>query len=160
VALRLHWIETPGEGRLAICARPSAEWFDLELAQIRAEGVDTVVSLLEPSEEAELGLEFEGAECATQGLAYFSLPIPDRGLPADARLSDLSAKLEDQLRRASAVVIHCRAGIGRSSVVAACVLARLGVAAEDALERISAARGLPVPDTDEQRALVLRFAAD
>src|SRR5262249_30239083 len=47
---------------------------------------------------------------------------------------------------------------GRSSLVAACVLASCGERPEAALERIARARGRPVPDTAEQREWVLRFA--
>ncbi|MFT4110031.1 hypothetical protein, partial [Propionicimonas sp.] len=52
------------------------------------------------------------------------------------------------------VAIHCRAGIGRSSVLAAAVLQLEGVPADEAWNLISHARGLPVPDTDAQRRFV------
>jgi protein-tyrosine phosphatase len=57
-----------------------------------------------------------------------------------------------------AVAIHCRQGVGRSALVAACVLASLGERPDGALERVARARGCPVPDTAEQREWVLRFA--
>ncbi len=50
-------------------------------------------------------------------------------------------------------------GIGRAAVIAACVLAMLGVAVDTAFEAIAVARGCPVPDTLEQRAWVAQFAA-
>jgi protein-tyrosine phosphatase len=42
-------------------------------------------------------------------------------------------------------------GIGRASLVAAAVLRLLGLPGDEAFSRVQAARGLPVPDTDEQR---------
>lgn len=55
------------------------------------------------------------------------------------------------------IAIHCRAGIGRASLVAAAVLRMLGVSGEEALARISASRGLAVPDTEAQRQWVIDF---
>jgi protein-tyrosine phosphatase len=50
------------------------------------------------------------------------------------------------------VAIHCRGGIGRSSLMAAAVLVQLGAAPEQAWDTVSVARGMPVPETEEQRA--------
>ena len=52
------------------------------------------------------------------------------------------------------VVIHCRAGIGRASIIAAAVLTLEVATPTAALEMIAAARGCPVPDTAEQVAWV------
>ena len=57
------------------------------------------------------------------------------------------------------IVIHCHGGIGRSSLLAAAVLTLLGSAPVRALETIAAVRGRPVPDTEAQRAWLLRSAA-
>jgi protein-tyrosine phosphatase len=57
-------------------------------------------------------------------------------------------------------VIHCRAGIGRSSMIAACTMICADVSAADALSRIEAARGVRVPDTEEQRDWVMAFGGD
>ncbi len=58
------------------------------------------------------------------------------------------------------MLIHCRAGIGRSGMLAACVLVKAGLDPEAALQRVSEARGCPVPDTEEQRAWVFAFAEE
>jgi len=65
----------------------------------------------------------------------------------------ISATIDD----GKAVVIHCRAGIGRSSLIAACVLALRGYDAASAFDAIAKARGLAVPDTEAQRAWVAVF---
>jgi protein-tyrosine phosphatase len=61
------------------------------------------------------------------------------------------------LRDGRSIAIHCRAGIGRSSVIAACALIAFGVEAEQALALIKSCRGLNVPDTDAQRDWVIAF---
>ena len=55
------------------------------------------------------------------------------------------------------VGIHCRQGIGRSSLLAATLLVLTGMDFEEAWRRVEAARGCPVPDTAEQKAWVDRF---
>jgi protein-tyrosine phosphatase len=114
------------------------------------------VSLLEQAEISELGLQDEAALCGARGIDFISLPIPDRGLPASEReVLRLAHSLLDSVQGGRCVAIHCRAGIGRSSLMAASVLICSGMTAEDALTLIREARGLSVPDTDEQRDWVL-----
>lgn len=120
------------------------------------EGIAVVVSLLEPAEVHDLGLQREAALCQSHGMAFLSFPVPDRGLPESRSVAlrlahDLAARLTD----GQTVLIHCRAGIGRSAVITAGVMIRLGVDATEALGRIAAARSVRVPDTDEQRAWVV-----
>ncbi|MEZ5300547.1 MAG: hypothetical protein R3F11_07800 [Verrucomicrobiales bacterium] len=62
-----------------------------------------------------------------------------------------------EVRGGRSVVFHCRAGIGRSSTMAAAALTCFGIGADEAFARISEARGLQVPDTDEQIDWVRRF---
>jgi protein-tyrosine phosphatase len=50
-------------------------------------------------------------------------------------------------------------GIGRSALLAACVLVGQGLTTEAAFERISKARGTKVPDTEEQIQWVLEFSS-
>jgi protein-tyrosine phosphatase len=52
------------------------------------------------------------------------------------------------------VVINCRAGIGRASMIAAATLVLEGGTPTAAWEMISSARGCSVPDTAEQIAWV------
>ena len=58
------------------------------------------------------------------------------------------------------VAIHCRAGVGRSALLAAALLVAGGVEVEAAFRRVADARGCPVPDTPEQRAWVARLAPE
>ncbi len=52
-------------------------------------------------------------------------------------------------------VVHCRAGIGRSAVVAAGILLQAAFGPEEAFARVSEVRGVDVPDTDEQHNWVV-----
>ena len=132
--------------------------FEDEIEGWRSASVDVVVSLLEPHEVHELELESECEVCIRAGLAFISLPIPDRGVPASlAKTRLLVASCSEQLNAGNNIVVHCRAGIGRSSMIAACVLVAAGLRPNVAFERIAMARGQPVPDTPAQTEWVDAF---
>ena len=139
-------------------ARPRAgDWLEDEISHWRDEGVSLVVSLLEPHETDELGLEAEKTLCEDFGLRFWAFPIPDRGAPEDF---DAARKFAEAIaQHPGAVAIHCRAGIGRSSLIAAITLVVLGLRADDAFARIAVARRLAVPDTEDQRRWVETFEA-
>lgn len=157
----VHWIPGPWRGRLGIVPRPrGGDWLDDDLRAWREAGVDVVVSLLTPEEEAELDLHHEEARSRASATEFFRLPIPDRGVPASSIDVDvLLARLESALASGKSVGVHCRQGIGRSSLVAALLLGRVGYVPEEAFRVVGQARGVPVPETDEQRNWVIRFAA-
>jgi protein-tyrosine phosphatase len=155
------WIETTAPGRLATSARPRAgELLRGEMLHAREEGADVVVSLLDPREVMKLGLEMERDFAVAAGLEFLSFPVPDHGLPqSPVAVSRLVSALARKVLDGSAVVLHCRAGIGRSSLIAALVLmhSEPRVNVDKALARISLARGLNVPDTEAQRAWLHAF---
>ncbi len=126
-----------------------------EVRSWRAAGLGVVTSLLTPDEVAEFELQDEELQSRAQGLEFYSFPIPDYGVPgSSADLSKLVTRLETALDSGKNVAIHCRQGIGRSSVVAASVLIAAGEESNEAFRRIEQARGRPVPDTAEQREWV------
>ena len=147
-----YWIQTEPPLYLATAARPrGGDWLEDEIRSIHREGVDILVSLLTEDENQELELTQEGALCRAQGMEFRSFAIPDRETPESKekflRFIESLGKQEDAGRR---ILIHCMAGIGRSSLVAAALMVRAGFTADDAFDRISKARGHRVPDTDEQ----------
>ena len=156
----VFWIDGLARGRLGIALRPrGGDWLQDEVEAWRASGVDSVVSLLTPEEQTEFDLKDEESACRRQGMTFRSLAIPDRGVPQSrpALRRLLSALLRD-LNSGKTVVVHCRQGIGRSSLIAASVLASFGEDPDRVFRRIERARGRSVPDTDEQRNWVRHFA--
>lgn len=155
-----YWIEGPWAGRLAITARPrGGDWLAEEIQGWRRAAVNTVVSALTVEEVADFQLEGEAELCRAAGIDFVSFPVPDRGVPASAAdFARLLPGLGGQLAAGKTVAAHCRAGIGRSTILAAGLLLQAGVEAAAAFERIRQARGGPVPDTPEQRQWVEAFA--
>jgi len=147
---RVFWLPSAGL-RIGTMLRPrGGEWLAAELQALRDAGVTTLVSCLEGHEAAELGLEDEAALWRSIGGRFEQFPIKDRGLPASsAEMRELATRLHTE-SHVGAVAVHCRAGIGRSTMVVAAVLAAAGTTTDEALAMIETARGRPVPDTADQ----------
>jgi protein-tyrosine phosphatase len=156
----IYWIPSPWRGRLAILPHPrGGDWLDDEIAGFRRMGVDIVVSALEKAEEALLELTQEQELCQAQGMEFISFPIADGTAPTSEKaVGELVRLLETRLAAGKNVAIHCRAGIGRCVVLAACALALAGIAPEAAFQKMQEARGCHVPDKKEQEEWVKRFA--
>lgn len=148
----VYWIREIEKLRLAIMPRPrNGEWLADEISGWHRLGLRCVVSLLEIDESRELGLADEESLCGAAGLKFLSFPIPDRGVPRDhTGFAGLVDTLAERLRSGDSVGIHCRAGIGRSGLLGACILGALEVPPEYAFAMLSRARGVTVPDTDAQ----------
>ena len=139
------------KGTLSVMAKPVAgEWIEDEFKGLKRLGVDCVVSLLERAEQYDVGLVDEQALCLANDIDFVFFPIPDRGLPNIQQALKLVDELFSQIHQGKHAVIHCRAGIGRTGIIAGAVLIKTGISASQALSLISRARGVQVPDTQEQ----------
>jgi protein-tyrosine phosphatase len=144
------------QGRLATMPRPrDGGWLKSEIASLKKSGVTDLVSTLTMSEEVEIGLLFEADLCEELGIHFHRYSLPDRTVPLQPGFDDFIASLLPILKQDGFIAVHCRAGIGRSSMVAAGLLCGLGLKAQEALTLISHARGFDVPDTEEQLEFIL-----
>jgi protein-tyrosine phosphatase len=124
----LHWLDESWPGKLAVSARPrGGDWLKDDIAKWKQAGIDAVLSLLTSDEERELDLGDEEGQVRAQGMEFTSFPIPDRQIPNSE--TKWAASLERVTRTLSTgknVLVHCRQGIGRSGLVAACLLVKKG----------------------------------
>ncbi|MGI9507115.1 MAG: protein-tyrosine phosphatase family protein [Geminicoccaceae bacterium] len=147
-------------GTLYIMPKPSSDWLQDDIAAYRSMGMDKVVSLLTTDEAYDVGLQNERAACEAQHIDYTQFPIVDRGLPDNrGAFSELVAEIRRDLVDGRHVGIHCRAGIGRSGMLAGCVLISLGLTADRAVAAVGKARSVNIPDTEEQLQFILGFAS-
>jgi protein-tyrosine phosphatase len=155
------WVETGNDLRLAIVSRPrGGDWLVGEADMMKRAGVDVLVSLLQVEEANELGLSEEATACHAAGIMFHSFPIRDRETPSSTALfSEFIERLRQEAYVGRSIAVHCRASIGRSSLLLAALLCLEGFTPNDAFQRLSLARGLKVPDTLEQVLWVERFAA-
>ena len=132
-------------------------------------GIAAVVDLREEASDDAEALE-------RAGVAFLHLPTPDHHCPAVAELERGVAFVRERQAQGARVLIHCEHGIGRSAVLALCVLVDAGAApldalrlAKDARERVSpsqaqyegwaawlSARGVPVPSLHDFGCLAYR----
>ena len=156
----IYWIDGRWSGKLAILARPRGnDWLEDEINALSESGVDVLVSLLTNEENQELGLHEEAQIARSRGLMFMSFPVEDYDVPISLEGTfELINYLDDLLSRGKKVGVHCRQSIGRSSLIAACLLSLSGEDVDHCFKIISQARGTNVPDTPQQRDWVRTFA--
>jgi protein-tyrosine phosphatase len=153
-------IEGPWSGQLAIIARPrGGEWLGSELCSLKENGFDVVLSLLTSEESEELGVSKEAQLSTKHGLEFLSFPIRDLSIPSSSTVArELLGEILNKLRAGKRIAVHCRQGIGRSGLVATSLLVLAGIDPSVAFRKVSAARGIEVPETVEQRAWVIELS--
>lgn len=118
-----HWIEP---GRLLAGEYPTGDGVRAtkkRIAKLVDAGIDCFFDLTEPGEldsyEPLLAAAARGRE-----IAYLRQPLPDHGLPdSDAVMRAILEALDRALEEGRTVYLHCRAGIGRTNLVAGCWMA-------------------------------------
>jgi protein-tyrosine phosphatase len=155
MAVKVFWIETfSNNARLGIMARPRGnDWLDDEIVSLKNQKVNHLISLLESTEIEELGLNQEKYICVKNGIDFSNFPMPDRDIPNDeGKINAFINLMSLEIEKGNSLVVHCRMGIGRSSVIAASILLQMGCYSKvtDVIDRISIIRGLKVPDTEDQ----------
>jgi protein-tyrosine phosphatase len=148
------------EGKLALAARPrGGDWLADDVASWKRAGVSVVLSLLTPEEEREFDLREEGERTRKGGMFFWSLPIPDMQVPSpETKLAEVLDTTTATLSGGKNVLVHCRQGIGRTGLIASCLLIKSGMSPGAAIEAVSATRGRSVPETTEQREWIERYA--
>jgi protein-tyrosine phosphatase len=158
---KVFWVKGEGYPPVGILPRPQGgAGLEEEIARLKEQGVDVLVSLLTEEESEEWGLQQEAALCESCGIEFVRFPIPDREVPPrDGKFAGFFQDLLARLAEGKHVALHCWAGIGRSGLVATCLLVAHDVPLKAAIRAISSARGWLIPDTDEQLAWAAEFAA-
>lgn len=121
-----------------------------DLAWLAAQGVGALISLTE--EPLEKGLVFQ------QGMRYLHLPIEDMQAPNLAEISAFVAFVDKSLEEGRPVVVHCRAGMGRTGTMLACYLVHRDTDPRTALAQVRRHRPGSV-ETWAQELTVHEYAA-
>ena len=121
-------------------------------------GTSLIVSLIEEHEIKLLGVESLPSEAHRVDVRVRWLPIADASVPE--RAEDVVALVRVILASVQAgdtVVIHCRGGLGRSGLVAACCLVAQGTDAAAAMRIVRQSRPGAIENRSKE-SFVVRFA--
>jgi ADP-ribosyl-[dinitrogen reductase] hydrolase len=168
--LQIDPVAAPGmRGRIGMTLCPGKKdpyaafgWWDRDLGAdlqaIRDWGASTIVSLLQQHEFELLGLpEFEAR--VASAFRWLWLPIEDGGIPDagfEARWASAGPELRGRLTAGERVLVHCRAGLGRTGLVSARLLVEFGMTPLEALRAVRQARPGTV-QTEAQERYVLQL---
>lgn len=132
---------------------------DLDLRRLREViGADVLVSLCEADELRRLEIPDLHERARSLGIVVEPFPVPDTRTPASAdAVRPLVQRILDAAALGQKVVIHCMGGLGRSGLVAACVLIARGRGADEAMRIVRAARKGAIENA-EQEAFVRGFS--
>ena len=125
-----------------------------DLRQLRhVHRCDVVVSILSDDELERLGIADIGEAVAVHGIEHRRLHVRDGAAPAPEQEDEVLALVDDLRERLMAgrtVVLHCRAGQGRSGMLAALVVASLWELPVDAIARVRRAQPRAVATVQQE----------
>lgn len=107
-----------------------------------------LVSLVEDHELRDLRIDGLVPACEAQHIRTLRRPFPDQGVPPMELAKATVTEVLEAAARGENVVIHCKGGLGRTGVIAACALVATGVDPATAMDAVRKTR----PNTIENAA--------
>lgn len=130
-------------GRLAGSARPGL-WAPIEsdMATLKALGIRRIVTLTETPLDPP---------AEVFGMLGLHVPIPDMGVPTSRAALALCREVGESVARDEPVLLHCKAGLGRTGTMLACCLVAQGQSARRAMAAVRAVSPYSIQSEIQER---------
>lgn len=119
---------------------------------------DILITLIEKHEFSFLHIDNLFSELDSLGIQHIWFPIKDESVPDSL---DIFIPLVKQIIHLTSlgktVIIHCRAGLGRTGMVVACCLVALGYTPKSSIELVRKTREYTI-ETQEQEEYITKFS--
>ncbi|WP_240741610.1 cyclin-dependent kinase inhibitor 3 family protein [Deinococcus sp. KSM4-11] len=171
--IRVDWIPTGlWPGRLGLTFAPGKKGLSVyqpgvthdrdlndDMQTLAQDGAQVIAPLIEDFEFDLLGMDGYHEAAETHGLTVVPCPIPDGSVPRDPAefalyIDDLMTLLLD----GRSIVVHCRGGLGRAGLTAACLLVQAGMTPDDAIAMVRRTRSPNAIETRAQERFIHEFA--
>ena len=129
---------------------------DSDLVEIKAWGVNQVITLVEQDELDLLPVPDLGERVSAHGMEWLHLPIVDGEAPREKVLEiwdSHSPTLHRLVEGGERIVFHCRGGLGRAGTMAALFLIEGGESVQEAISRVRQARPGAIETRVQERYL-------
>lgn len=152
-------MDYPGAGTISIASCPGKideKWcrdLGVDLQHTINCGVNVIICLLEWAEMAELGLVDYPHIAQRCGICFYHFPVIDGRAPKQKHLNSLLTILSNDFNEGKHIMIHCRCGLGRAGVIAACSLLHCGMDPEMAIQFVRSHRPKAI-QTDRQEKCI------
>jgi ADP-ribosyl-[dinitrogen reductase] hydrolase len=131
----------------------------IDLQAVKDWGATVLVSLIEHHEFSELRVRGLSRQTKAFELDWIHLPIQDVSIPspsAEKGWQTIGIELAARLKRGENIVLHCKGGLGRTGMMAACLLREFGMGADEAIKSVRVARHGAI-ETREQEKYVRSY---
>lgn len=172
--IRVDWIPTGiWPGRLGLTFAPGKKGGSVyqpglmhdrdvhaDMQTLAASGVNVLAPLIEDFEFDLLGMDGYHAAADLNNLEIRPFAIPDQHAPV--KRADFAAFVDElmtELLNGRGVVVHCRGGLGRAGLAAACLLVQGGMTAHESIRLVRQTRSRSAIETPEQERYVHDFAS-
>lgn len=139
------WQLSVDEGALILTPCPGTKEASLQesLEQLKAQGVQAIVTALDYSELAEKNVPQLGSLTKELGMQWFQIEIEDDCAPNDnfaAKWQVASPALHEIVNQGGKVAMHCMGGSGRTGLLAAHLLLEREWAVDEIISQVQALR--------------------
>lgn len=160
--IRVDWLPLAEQGgKVGLTILPGRRDYERDLeADVDAlldQNVTHILTLVGNEELEQYGVPELPERLVQAGLNHLQLPILDQKACGVSQAEEAIAWIQNALGEGGNVVIHCVGGLGRSGMIAACFMIRMGLDANIAIAEVRRARSPRAIETQEQARFVKSF---